>query len=230
MRIMIITDSLGLPRDNMPIEKTWVELVLAGIPTGSDARAYTFMERAQLMETVGNDRLSNIQLLKPDILLVQCGVVDCLRRVFPKKILSRIQLFPGIRALAHKLAQRHHYRLTKLYAARDTTPEAFQKSVENILGAMKVHGGRTAFIRIADAGDALKRRIYGAEGDIRRYNAMLESVQGEGAAFLDPYVGRAANDCTAAEDGHHLSELGHGLVAECVLEWLNSVMRRGGAA
>lgn len=221
MRIIIVTDSLGMPRKNVPVECTWVSLFIQKY--SAQHEIFTFLARGATTDSVLTMNNDLFYLYRPDLIIVQVGIVDCVRRALPLwflRIISRIPLFS---TLANKIARKFHYELTKIHQSSYVNLIKFKA---NMIQMVKECGERSihfVLIRIADPGEFLEQKIFDVQKDIRQYNEVLQFVVNQfGGCYIDPYYNHFASDYILPEDGHHLNILGQKLVFESVSQIIES--------
>lgn len=87
-RILIVTDSLGCPREQIPSDVTWTERIISKY--GSDVLIYTYCVYGLRCVDIP---FGYIQFLKPNIIIFQFGICDACRRATPEKLLKFFQKF-----------------------------------------------------------------------------------------------------------------------------------------
>lgn len=221
MRILLITDSLGLPRKLVKYEDVWTDRLLKRIKLDEDNSliVYTMLKRALTIDQVWQMK-TDIGYLSPDIIIFQFGVVDSVRRVMPRKteeILSKFRIGRwGIR-----FTRKHSSVFTRLYCIRYNSPKNFEKYLKKLIDWLEARPRFYTFIKIAPPGDNLLSRIYNAKDDINLYNdILLRHIRGSGS-LLDPYAGEEIEKFILKEDGHHLTSYGNQLVYNSVWNYIN---------
>ena len=77
----------------------------------TDHKFYFFPKRGR---SPRNLDISNIKVLKPDIIIFQIGIVDATRRTLKLYELRIIQKIPTINKVTHHIAKKYHYSFTKI--------------------------------------------------------------------------------------------------------------------
>lgn len=227
-RVVVLTDSLGMPRNESPIEETWTERFCEHIKR--EAIVKCLWQRGLSLGDIVRHREDYITLLKPDVLLIQAGIVDCPRRaqsargLFCCKIMGKLPLFRHAAGAINRYCSKNHYALTKRREIRYAAPDAFEGHVRNIVAAARAEKPcRVAMIAIAPPAFDMVEKIYQVRADVARYNAILQALAEEMAFdLLDPYAGLAPETLVLA-DGHHLSAEGNRAVAQSVLSYWQSL-------
>jgi len=159
--------------------------------------------------------------LKPDIVICQIGIVDSVRRAYSENYTNFIGNIRGIGRIHRRFASTHHFFLTRIKNVHKVPPAAFRNNIARIIE--ETGTGKIFFIRIANAGEAMRKKIYRCQEDIDAYNAILSSFVGK-IDLLDPYYGHRIGDYILPDDGHHLTLLGHDLVFFAIDKILNEVI------
>ena len=83
MRILIITDSLGLPREEVKYKNVWTDMLLNKC-LAENILYYTILKRALTIKELHEIKSNmGIGCLHPDLIIFQFGIVDAVRRVAP---------------------------------------------------------------------------------------------------------------------------------------------------
>jgi len=215
MRILIIADSLGCPRKQTPLGKTWTYRLIQKY--NSESIYFFTMMRHGLHSGMIDYNL--IKDLRPDLVICQFGIVECVRRAFPIWYTEFIRNIRYVRGIHHLISKKYHYLWTKVSNIHYVKIGAFKANVKHILD--QAGDAKVFFIRIADPGEALTQIIYNCKNDVDRYNSVFKASDG---IYLDPYVGYEAKDYILDEDGHHLTFLGHDLVFSLIDNIIDEVL------
>lgn len=221
MKILIITDSLGLPRINDGVITSWVELLVEK-RRGDIVYTYCFpglsIQHLLYQDQPGYRWLST---WKPDLIVIQMGVVDAVRRALNNAERNLLKKAPKyIMGVARKILSGNHYRLSK---ARDIHLGSIEDYTFFINDLKKNAGCPIVFIKIAPPGKRMRENTHNAESDIKRYNDAIESFADETFLFLDPYRNDEM-DSLLLEDGHHLNREGVMKVFEAVNNAIEDIM------
>ncbi len=205
----------------MPTRKTWTNIILR---SPRNTEICMLMRRCLTTESILE--LSPILFsLEPDAIVFQVGIVDCVRRALPRKLLKIGAPIPIFGSILHAIGYYFHFLLTRLFEFKEVSEADFEKNLKTILDRCRSEDIQVAFVRIGDAGNALIFKIYRCQEQITKYNLILKRVVSQygNASYLDPYAGYTPAQYTVEEDGHHLTELGHQLVLQTVDNWLRSI-------
>lgn len=219
-RILILTDSLGCPREETSVEKTWTDKILQKW-TGSNMYFYTYCKHGLEARHIDFNYIKEIQ---PDLIIVQLGIVDACRRAFSRKFIFIVSHIPIISKLVNAFARRFHYFLTKIKNIHSTKPKDFRNRLMQLSNIAE----NVVFISIAPPGKSLKERVYKVKTDVIEYNNIIKDVATiSKKKLLNPYQEIEKIDSILLNDGHHLNDIGISLVFnECdkfLTEYLNKM-------
>ncbi len=213
-RILIITDSLGCPRQQVPPSETWTEKFMSKYK--EKVLVYTYCVYGLRSTDIPFNWIYN---LKPDIIVCQFGICDACRRACPETLLKVFERFRKIGKLYQHFASKYHFYLTKIWNMHYTDIGTFEDLVKKLCLIHKTH---IAFIPIAPPGDYLIRKTYGVVSDVKEYNHIfLKFSKRYNVSLLPVYDGVKADDIVISEDGHHLNEKGNESVYNAVSKYID---------
>ncbi|OAM92789.1 Lysophospholipase L1 [Pelosinus fermentans] len=225
MRILIVTDSLGMPRGNVDIENTWTRSFIKEY--GGCFEVFTFLKSGLTSNDVISEADQLLGLFKPDIVIFQIGIVDCVRRVLSPNVVKILSRIPIISKYTREMIRKKHYFLTKIHELKYVGTEQFVANIEKISYIAHKRGIVVAFIKIAGPGNALIESTYGVEEDIDLYNQIInmEVRKHSNTIFVDPYEGQNLRDYLLEEDGYHLNAKGNELVFNSLVSMLDEIRK-----
>lgn len=198
MRIVIITDSLGLPRKNLDNEINWPSLIIDSYKN-QQHEIYFFPHRGR---SSNNLNLGDIKVLNPDVIIFQIGIVDATRRALYRVELSVLKRIFIINKFVNYFTTKFHYQLTRIRNIHYAKPNKFKKNLSEFLTNFNLQ--QIYFIEIAKPGETMKKKVYKIESDIHHYNSLLQEI----GPLIRPYNGEVKN-YIRNDDGHHLTDDGH---------------------
>lgn len=208
MRILLLTDSLGCPRDEIHPEKTWTERIIRKW-ADEDIIFYTVCSYGL---SVSDVKMNYIRYIQPDVVICQIGIVDASRRVLTRRELAWLSKSQIVSKIVNKICKKHHYFFSKIRDIHYASKQEFSSFIEN-LAEMAVK--KVFIIQIANPGEYLINSVYRIVEDIEEYNNIIKSFQGKKVHLINPYEKFEADDYTMG-DGHHLNDLGLELVYKSV--------------
>jgi len=217
MRILILGDSLSLPRprNGQPLPTTWPILLKEQIPQVELwLRAHTRFTITDVLRELGffTDSLTEF-----DALIVQSGIVDCAPRPYPQLVAKLLDAAVGMPTF-RKIERFTHEHLLWCYRRAWVSPRAFACSIQNLVHIAHQHNPslKVIFVPIAPPMRSIVRMLPGIDTAASRYNDILRTTAAKlSCVTIDPFSCADPSSITI-EDGHHLSCLGHRLVA-CAL-------------
>ena len=207
-KILLLTDSLGLSRAIPEIceyEKTW--------PFGLRSAGFQ-IHQVSIGGATSYDLVSQLHYhlsYKPDLVLLQVGIVDCAPRFMTKTELSITRkLGPVGNFMRGAFNKRWIKRLRNLtYVSKMD----FQKNIKQIRTSINVP---LVGISILPASMEYEKKLPGVSKNIRDYNLILKA---ESNSFLSldniPFTG-------IMSDHHHLNAEGHDYILDSLLELLKN--------
>lgn len=216
LRILILTDSLGCPRKETPVEKTWVERILRKY--SGDFIFYTYCEHGLSTEKLKMDYIMEIN---PDIIVCQIGIVDACRRVFSKRFINLISVIKPLSKMVNYIARKYHRFFTSIRNLHYVNKQEFQQKIETLVS----YARKVVFISIAPPGDSMIEKIYNVKEDVNEYNKVFLNISNgnESCIFLNPYESEPKTSKFLLEDGHHLSDYGEDIVCSVVDSYLKMI-------
>lgn len=212
--ILIIGDSLALPRSNLPYKSTWIYLLK------SQFHQYDIVDKSDYGATSlllnSPDRL---EYYKPNIIIIQLGICDCAPRYFKKGTFEeRI-----IRLMPENFRKKYISIVKKTRSQSDKRAyvgaETFEKNfTDYIKRAIDLNIEKVLVVKIGKSGDAHIKANSNVQKSIDKYNMILENISKSfpKLELIDPIGEYFDVNKITLEDGYHLNELGHRVVFEYI--------------
>lgn len=204
MRVLLITDSLGLPRtspEKVEYEGTWCFLLSERYDVNQFSYGGGTVE--ELLSQV-----SYFKMYSPDIVIVQSGIVDCAPRALTKcenHIWNKYKFTRAILRMCSPWLIRMLRKRGKTY----TSIEAFRSSVRIF---NKEFGDKLFWIGIVPSSADYEKKVPGITKNIVNYNKVLLEELGQNMIDLS----NMPKDYIMS-DFHHLNEKGHKYISERIL-------------
>lgn len=214
-RIVILGDSLSLPRNELRVEHTY-PVVLENL-LKSEYKIFNRSIRANDTSLQIKSLYGDLVGFNPDIVIIHLGIVDCAPRLFKRlerKVYSKInKVFPII-----KLFSRHRYLLTKLFPKVYVDIQKFEKNYRFLLQEINRMNTNVIVIGITDSSEENKAKSYNYEKNILTYNSSIKSIIKEfnNVFYIDMF------NCQVEEillpDGIHLNKVGSKILANAIFK------------
>lgn len=211
-RILVLTDSMSLPRDNVTCwSDTYVNLLRKSI---ADAEFIHLGIGKATISDLLNQLKRYYQFTNPDIIILHCGIVDCAPRAlhcWEQKILSYI---PFLRDLVYK----YRIFLRKVRQVQYTSISSFEDA---LLEIKKIFDVPLISIGMAPPSKIYRNKIKVSKITkiIMQYNEVLKRH----TKFID--LEEFPHNAFGS-DGYHFNKIGHSFVAQKLVTILQNSIGR----
>jgi acyl-CoA thioesterase-1 len=227
MKIVILADSLALPREDVgneqALEVTYPFLLDQSLRHRFGAYAPLVIERGmrrRTIEYVLDDWYEQVELKKADMVIVHVGIVDCAPRVFLRRERAFVERmrFTQLRNRILKFAHDHRRAIIKRRPRVYVPLARFERHVKEVVQKAQEQNVRSLiFVNIISPPDTIEQRSPGFQLNVERYNQVLqEQTRHRSVSLIDLNKlirdQRGADDLTV--DGIHLNEEGHQIVSQ----------------
>jgi len=197
MKVLIVTDSLGLPRptpERVEPEETWPELL---------SQHFDVTRFSSGGATI-KDLFSQIEYMKmynPDVVFIQSGIVDCAPRAFSKFENEFINKFRVTRYLSSKFLNKQ--RIIRLRKTRNTTYSTLAQ-FEEFIKRFNNSFPKVYWVEIVPANDAYEAVVPGIKRNVERFNKLIKDNAGGRWISTSDF-----SDSDIMSDHIHLSKTGN---------------------
>jgi len=210
-RVLIIADSMAMPRPETKYEETWIYLAKQEFPH------YDFLDRLERggtslrLVTEGGGGVDLLELYRPDLVILQFGFAEGAPRLFNK---SSFEYFFLSRVLPVNLKPKY-VQYVKKRRVRDPkiteiSPDRFKAHISNYFQRAESMGTKVVIILILEATRLLLSKSPWAQQNIDLYNRIYCEVADSfpNVQCVAPFDdGVDVNDVTV--DEYHLDHHGH---------------------
>ena len=223
LKILFLGDSLGLPRaDRKVIDiQTWPHLVSETLSNSKFQFFYQFSGGAHSGKLLAMRKDGYLTGYDPDIVVLQVGIVDCASRALREGTRNFISTIPLVRRVVRKIVNRFHGQLLSLRNISYVSRGKFKFNLSELKGEFP--SSEFIVIPIAPACDEYCKLMPRIRKNITDYNKILEEVFTI-SLLGEVYSGNPVEDLVL-DDFHHLSKLGHRVVAKSVAVEVRNVAR-----
>ena len=230
MKILIIADSLALPRGNnqgnISYEETYPYLLLQSLRQRLGPQADVLLKGKPyrtILDILPNWSTEVIQT-EVDVVIIQVGVVDCAPRV----LLARqhefvIQLHPiWLRYKILKFINRHRREIITRFPNRVYVPlHDFKAEMEYIIQTFhRSRVKRLVFVNIVSPPESLDYRSPGFKNNVKAYNRCLagqiSGLDRVSLVDLDRMIIESGGSEKLTVDGMHINFKGHQLLTKAL--------------
>lgn len=215
-KLLVITDSLGLPRTKpelLKVEETWPKIL-----------GCNYIESMEIFQySVGgltsNKVLEFIELYlesyDPDIVIIQVGIVDCCPRVLTQLELSMLMRIPAfIRNRIRTILNKYRNLILKYRDARYVKYDCFDNNIAKIVSSVS---SELIFVLVSPPNDKFKEHTLGIEKSIKDYNEIISKHARKTVCIDVKY-----KESVYMNDMHHLNALGNVELANEILRIIDN--------
>lgn len=215
--MVIIGDSLGIPRETAPYEKTYTYLLKQKLPEwdiinncipGNTSR---FQKRTVI---------GDIELYNPDVVVIHLGIADCAPRLFT---INQRRIIDYLGTLNHSLQQgiiaffsKHRYFFTSHFPKVYVKKEEFQENMTFLLNSICEVNALPIIINIAMPNPSTILRSYNIRKNIMDYNEILDRLSSN---LIDVF---SLGDKALLHDDHHLNYESNRYITNKVVKIVNA--------
>ncbi|HNX22897.1 MAG TPA: SGNH/GDSL hydrolase family protein [Spirochaetota bacterium] len=224
-RILIITDSVSMPRLEVKYEETWIYLFKNKFRDfdviDRPARGSTSMRLVQ----EGGGGFDLLESYMPDRIIIQMGLAECAPRLFKKngfeqKFINKY-LPAKIRNDYIKAVKERRGRNPEF---TDVPPEQFRNNIFNFAGRCRALNVKLAIIKILRPTDIFLKKSPFVKQNIDRSNSIFEEVAANfnNVELIDP-INPELDINTLCLDELHVNSEGHKLYFKAVENYFKKV-------
>lgn len=214
-RVLIVADSLALPRDGVSYENTWPAMLAAAMPDVTCINRGMRLATTERLVAEGDRGTDCLEWFQPDLVILQLGICDCAPRVLRRSTGAIVYRLPfGLGESISVLLER--WRGRKVSNCYVSIAE-YERNLRRYLARASALGVPVLAIAIMPASILLTEKNPGIAAQIETYNAVLDRLAAELEGF---WVLHALQGVTTADtffaDGLHLNGDGAKLAAAAI--------------
>lgn len=225
-KIMIITDSVSMPRAGIPYEETWIYMLKKTMHN------YDVMDRSargstsNRLVTEGGGGTDLLETYMPRAVIMQLGITDCAPRLFrkggaEKYLLNKIipkKLVPAyIDYVKRKRGRNPDFT--------DVSPEQYRFNLDNFAARTSAIKANLFIIKILKPSELYISRSPGIIKNTDMYNRIAEDVAGcyDNVFTIDPAENIDKTDWICIDE-LHINSRGHEIYYNKIIEALTGVL------
>ena len=128
MRVLLLTDSLGCPREETCVSETWTDRIMTKW-SGNGLVFYTYCIHGL---SVSRIHLEYLREISPDVIIMQVGVVDACRRALGKYEFEVVSRIPVVSSIVKKICGKYHYFFTVVRNVHHCSQKKFFRILNQI--------------------------------------------------------------------------------------------------
>ena len=206
MKLLVVTDSLGLPREKpekLEYNETWCYLL-----KNKHEIHQCSIGGAKASQLLG--QINYLKLFNPDFVIIQSGIVDCTPRALTESMNGKLNSSRFRRKLTGFILPYFKKSLRKK-GITYTTEKEFE---EIILSFQSIFPNKLIWIGIAPSDKNYELKVPGITNNINIYNSIIKKVVGL-SNFIDL---SHFNQQQIMTDFHHLNKKGHEDLVKILLD------------
>jgi len=179
-KVLIITDSVSMPRPGINYEDTWIYLLKKKYPDLDfiDRPARGAISRRLVTEGGGGADL--LETYMPGVVIIQLGLAECAPRLFKKSgyeffFMNRV-LSPSLRSRYINFVKKRRPRKQELAEA---TPEEFRNNLNQYMQRCIKYNTNVLYIKILRATDLYLSKSPEIQKSIDIYNDIIDEIASE---------------------------------------------------
>jgi hypothetical protein len=102
----------------MPVDKTWTSQIRR---SSKSLETSTFLRRSLTTTSILEMTEELFIQHEPDLVVFQVGIVDCVRRALPRKLLKVCSPIPVFGTFLHLLSNKYHFVLTQSFEFKEVS-------------------------------------------------------------------------------------------------------------
>jgi lysophospholipase L1-like esterase len=215
-RVLILADSMAMPRADVRYEDTWIHLAKAAFP------AYDFVDRSSRgatsmrLVTEGGGGVDCLELYSPDLVVMQMGLAEAAPRLIDKASLE-YWLLNHVVPARYRMAYVNHVKKRRGRNPRITevSPEQYRANLTNFFERARRCGTRVVVMLIAPITQQFIRKSPHILTNVALYNGICQEAAGpfENVTLLAPFDDGMDIEAIALDELHVNAE-GHRLLFE----------------
>ena len=208
MRVLLLSDSMALPREEFPSEiPCYLDLLKKKFKSFD---FYSLSLGKACLPDLVNQYNRYYRYYNPDIVIIHCGIVDCAPRALKKWEQTLVSGLPLVRKVIYKYRE----QLRKHRNISYTSKNQFQHMVDYMHTTL---GKKLIVISIAPPTESYQEKVIGVAQRIDGYNRVLQNVHN----YVD--LSGMPESCIGS-DHYHFNGQGHEFVAEKIEKAINLVL------
>lgn len=210
--VLIIADSLALPRQGLPFKHTWPAILSGALKDVTWINRGVRESTTERLNTEGEQGKDCLEWYEPDLVILQLGICDCAPRVMKRSVARLFHRLPfnlGFRfsTLLEKIRGR---KVENCYVPISDSEFNIRRYIDRATSI----GTQVIVISILPVSQFLFAKNPRIKEQIEKYNAMLNRLSDEFPCLsvIQPFEGLSTIDDLFI-DGYHVNQKGSHYIA-----------------
>lgn len=174
-RILIITDSISIPRPGIPYEDTWIYHFKKEFTTCDIIDRPMRGGTTSRLVTEGGGGADLLEFYTPDIVIIQMGLQECAPRLFKKTGYEHFFMHKILpKRFLHRYISFIKKRRIRLPECTEIEHAVTENNIRSYIERCRNHGTKIVYCKIHRACDYYLSKSPFVQQNISRYNNMLE--------------------------------------------------------
>ena len=228
-KILCIADSLGLPGHLNKYEDTWLYKLKQEFPNSDFISFFKRQLTTDILVSMGGGQrgVDNwpkggdcLEAYKPDLVIIQLGIVDCAPRLLNKYDKIIIKVLP-------KILRKSYLEIVKLINTRNINNtlipfDKFKSNLDRYVKRAEILGVKIIFISISVPGKKMLEKNNKIIFNVTRYNEYYSELENKYSfiKLTSPLI-ESDYDKSIYEDGYHPNVFGHNIIYNKIKDLLN---------
>jgi len=170
----------------------------------------------------------DLTLLRPAIVVMQLGIVDCAPRLFGKKEAFLMRFLPSkLKNLIINFCSARRFWLTKNFPKVYVDIHTFKRNCDKLFESFQNLGSRVICISVAATSNENNTKSFNFDNNIVEYNKVLrEQCHKSVAEYVDFYADTKTGQFLLG-DGIHINAEGHGFLFDAIKPVIEAHIKQG---
>lgn len=217
-KLVILGDSLSMPRinDGVLYEDSYPSILANSIDfevINRSRRANDTNEQLKLQNS-----FDDVTSIKPDIVVLHLGIVDCSPRLFSRlgnKVINKLKY---INKYIIKIMSKNRFFFTKLFKKVYVNIDKYKSNMEQIIDFLKENNVEHIFIiNICSTNKENSLRSFNFEKNIEDYNNVIDEVAKKTRVTIID-MRKYTPEEILIQDGIHLNKNGNKIIADSIIK------------
>lgn len=192
----------------MMFQQTWLGLLEKSL-NDAGYLIYSFQKKGLDTNRICEDLNDTYIYIKPELIILQIGIVDCSPRALKESEVKFLQKIPIIRNITHKIVKRYYRNISSFRNLCYVELEQFQKNLEALKNSFK--SSKWCVLPIGLPCDGYLKKSPLIADRIFQYNKVIQNIFQNSLVNNILQFDKKELNTIYLDDFYHLNEYGHKL-------------------